>query len=501
MNKEQNAKKYGEKGNDVIAAAYQQGTKAGHDFCRFTAIKYLTRFGSDSEKANNVDDLHKAVDFINRMIEVEDKEKETIAKSNHKFKVGDIVQNTIYTDLIVNVLDLYGVNFFEGKPIKTTEQYNSDVTYCFESKNFELYQPATATEPQTENTAKLSEPNLKVNILRWDNIKEPSEPIAAELKYKKGDEVIANGIDLKGKVIGFSPNNNIIVEDLNGNRYEDKSDNWTKLPAAEKNEPATPKFKEGDILIHKTSKSNKIKVLSFDSEINRIKGVFVDSEFKELIGETDLFNPDHFELYQHPFKVGDMVVEKGNEKFLKVKVAELFDNGDFYGIIWESYSPRIVGEYRTYHSSDFEIYVKPTPVAKPTPAPKREFKEGDIVVSKGYLYHVKVRIAVVWNTGEFRGEILEHALTSKIGQSENYRCSDFELFVEPTPVPKYKFKEGDIVVAKHLPLNIKARVTELFDNGNFKCEILEHTFDFRIGETETYSCRDFELYVPENVNG
>jgi hypothetical protein len=73
--KQENAKKYGAPGQDVIAQAYAESKAAGDAFCKYTAIKYLDRFTRQgSKKAGNVLDLYKAADFLGRMIQANGQE-------------------------------------------------------------------------------------------------------------------------------------------------------------------------------------------------------------------------------------------------------------------------------------------------------------------------------------------------------------------------------------------------------------------------------------------
>jgi len=64
----ENQAKYGQKENDVIAQAYNVSTLHGDAFCLFNIKKYLTRFKSDSDKGGNLQDIDKALDYLDRMI-------------------------------------------------------------------------------------------------------------------------------------------------------------------------------------------------------------------------------------------------------------------------------------------------------------------------------------------------------------------------------------------------------------------------------------------------
>lgn len=70
-----NREKYGEKQFDVISEGYRINKHAGHAYCALNIKKYLRRFISKSPKANNLMDLYKSRDFLNRMIEVEELER------------------------------------------------------------------------------------------------------------------------------------------------------------------------------------------------------------------------------------------------------------------------------------------------------------------------------------------------------------------------------------------------------------------------------------------
>lgn len=66
---QRNIAKYGDKTDDTIARTYRENAKFGDVYCAKNAEKYLRRFVSNSEKGNNITDLRKAVDYVNRMIE------------------------------------------------------------------------------------------------------------------------------------------------------------------------------------------------------------------------------------------------------------------------------------------------------------------------------------------------------------------------------------------------------------------------------------------------
>lgn len=75
-----NREKYGSKEFDVISSSYRNSKKIGDAYCGFNAIKYITRYISDSHKAENPIDLDKAIDYLNRMKEKsqQDKKEEKI---------------------------------------------------------------------------------------------------------------------------------------------------------------------------------------------------------------------------------------------------------------------------------------------------------------------------------------------------------------------------------------------------------------------------------------
>lgn len=67
--KETNAAKYGEPSDDVIAQQYKESRIGGNYFCKGNIEKYIRRFCKEgSPKADNVTDLIKARDFLDRMI-------------------------------------------------------------------------------------------------------------------------------------------------------------------------------------------------------------------------------------------------------------------------------------------------------------------------------------------------------------------------------------------------------------------------------------------------
>ena len=76
----ENIAKYGSKEDDTIARAYRKSKEAGDVYCAFNAEKYITRFNSDSKKAKNSGDIRKAIDYLQRMIEMNEDKPEIIEK-------------------------------------------------------------------------------------------------------------------------------------------------------------------------------------------------------------------------------------------------------------------------------------------------------------------------------------------------------------------------------------------------------------------------------------
>lgn len=65
-----NRSKYGEKDHDQISQAYRVSKEKGDIWCSENTKRYLDRFTRPgSSKANNVLDLYKAKDYLERMIE------------------------------------------------------------------------------------------------------------------------------------------------------------------------------------------------------------------------------------------------------------------------------------------------------------------------------------------------------------------------------------------------------------------------------------------------
>lgn len=65
-----NRSKYGQKEDDLIARTYRDNKRDGDVWCVLNIQRYLTRFvRQGSSKANNLTDLLKARDYLDRMIE------------------------------------------------------------------------------------------------------------------------------------------------------------------------------------------------------------------------------------------------------------------------------------------------------------------------------------------------------------------------------------------------------------------------------------------------
>lgn len=104
----QNELKYGEKQNDVISQMFAISTECGVVFCCGNAIKYFTRYQSDSEKGRNIKDVIKAKDYINRMHErglIDKKELPAIL---------DKIHGQHFVELISYLTDLAKKHSFAG---------------------------------------------------------------------------------------------------------------------------------------------------------------------------------------------------------------------------------------------------------------------------------------------------------------------------------------------------------------------------------------------------
>lgn len=67
--KKLNEAKYGNKEDDTIARTFRESLVGGNFYCGKNAEKYIRRFLSNSHKANNITDLEKAKDYLQRMID------------------------------------------------------------------------------------------------------------------------------------------------------------------------------------------------------------------------------------------------------------------------------------------------------------------------------------------------------------------------------------------------------------------------------------------------
>lgn len=76
-----NVDKYGEKEHDIISQAYRESKKAGDIYVIFNCIKYLKRFVGRSAKSENLMDLLKVRDYLERAIE---KAQEQVNASDSK---------------------------------------------------------------------------------------------------------------------------------------------------------------------------------------------------------------------------------------------------------------------------------------------------------------------------------------------------------------------------------------------------------------------------------
>ena len=71
---ESNRSKYGEKEFDQISLNYRESKLVGDVWCAENVKRYLNRFKrAGSSKANNLTDLYKAKDYLERMIEENEK--------------------------------------------------------------------------------------------------------------------------------------------------------------------------------------------------------------------------------------------------------------------------------------------------------------------------------------------------------------------------------------------------------------------------------------------
>lgn len=80
VQEEKNRAKYGSKEMDVISQMYHISKAKGDVYCGGNAIKYIRRFIGDNEKAGNILDIDKAIDYLTR-IKIKADELRIIAKA------------------------------------------------------------------------------------------------------------------------------------------------------------------------------------------------------------------------------------------------------------------------------------------------------------------------------------------------------------------------------------------------------------------------------------
>jgi hypothetical protein len=71
--KSRNVAKYGSEDDDEIARNYREGKHIGDCWCLLNSKKYMRRFLSNSNKANNIVDLRKAHDYLTRALKYNEK--------------------------------------------------------------------------------------------------------------------------------------------------------------------------------------------------------------------------------------------------------------------------------------------------------------------------------------------------------------------------------------------------------------------------------------------
>ena len=86
---EKNRSKYGDKDFDIISQNYRISKEHGDVWCANNVIRYLDRFKRPgSGKGNNMVDLYKSRDYLNRMIEENEKlngtNNEEVIEQNQK---------------------------------------------------------------------------------------------------------------------------------------------------------------------------------------------------------------------------------------------------------------------------------------------------------------------------------------------------------------------------------------------------------------------------------
>ena len=87
--RQNNIEKYGDKDDDVISRAYREDKIIGDVWCLKNVEKYMRRFISKSAKSNNLADLKKAQDYINRAVEANEK---LLAKNEGDVKNVEIIE-------------------------------------------------------------------------------------------------------------------------------------------------------------------------------------------------------------------------------------------------------------------------------------------------------------------------------------------------------------------------------------------------------------------------
>lgn len=92
----ENVKKYGTKENDIIEDQFNKHILCGIGFCLGNLNKYIKRFISTSEKANDKEDIIKMHDYINRC------EEKVIKQSNFDYLRGLINKELYSTALVVS---------------------------------------------------------------------------------------------------------------------------------------------------------------------------------------------------------------------------------------------------------------------------------------------------------------------------------------------------------------------------------------------------------------
>lgn len=86
--RKQNIAKYGNRNDDVIARSYREGVDIGNVWCLKNVEKYLRRFLSHSAKGNNLIDLLKAKDYLDRAVEINQK----LAKKDSEINKQEIIE-------------------------------------------------------------------------------------------------------------------------------------------------------------------------------------------------------------------------------------------------------------------------------------------------------------------------------------------------------------------------------------------------------------------------